>query len=60
MGRLNEFGERCACKLVAAAGAADVVTEEEGRRWLTMLDEVNRAGGFFTATTAFIVRGRKP
>jgi len=46
-------------RVVQRAGAAGVITADEGSEWLTRLEEVAQAGSFFTSMTNFVVSGRK-
>ncbi|HEV8347001.1 MAG TPA: methyltransferase domain-containing protein [Vicinamibacterales bacterium] len=46
-------------RIVGRAEAAGAITFEESTQWLRQLDEVVRAGSFFSSMTNFIVSGRK-
>ncbi len=46
-------------RVVHRAEAAGAVSPDEGTEWLARLEEVVRAGSFFTSMTNFVVSGRK-
>lgn len=45
---------------VRRAVAEEVLTPTEASRWITALEDADRAGRFFCAVAGFLVRGRKP